>query len=513
MKTKGTELWNRFLAHASRARGKPTFDAEERDPKLQVAEQLRLALTAAKERGDWSEAVLAALREGELSNLTSKGHRRWFKAWASADPESLRGALAAFLEPATKPEERLASFDGCATEVEAKGVAAEQPGTALVLGSLFNFAIDPESLPLVRPWHFAKLEQILGFGPTPEAAASAYPEHLAFARLVRSRMEASGLAVRDMIDVQSLVFIAALEQDFWAGDRVYIVGESRKGEPARRGGGAGSGSKSYLSVCALYRNEAPYLREWIEFHRLVGVERFFLYDNLSSDEHLDALAPYLEDGIVTLHRWEASLPRQPDIYEHCLKEHGRDSRWIAFIDLDEFVFSPSGRPLPEVLIDFEQWPGIGVNWAVFGTSGHRTKPAGLVTENYLMRVDAPANRFIKSIVDPSRVTGCVTAHHFAYESLLTMDENHYPIHDLRTKSVSRSRVRVNHYVTKSEAEALSKLGRGAGWEHSQRWRDSKLEDSYPQELDKAITAYLPALREALAATAARKPDPSLSPAN
>ena len=27
----------------------------------------------------------------------------------------------------------------------------------------------------------------------------------------------------------------------------------------------------YLAVCAIYRNEGPYLREWIEFHRLVGV--------------------------------------------------------------------------------------------------------------------------------------------------------------------------------------------------------------------------------------------------
>jgi hypothetical protein len=33
---------------------------------------------------------------------------------------------------------------------------------------------------------------------------------------------------------------------------------------------------SYLSICAMYRNEAPYLREWVAFHRLMGVERFYL---------------------------------------------------------------------------------------------------------------------------------------------------------------------------------------------------------------------------------------------
>ena len=47
---------------------------------------------------------------------------------------------------------------------------------------------------------------------------------------------------------------------------------------------------SYLSICAVYRDEAPYLREWVEFHRLVGVERFFLYNNDSVDEHREVLA-------------------------------------------------------------------------------------------------------------------------------------------------------------------------------------------------------------------------------
>ena len=34
-------------------------------------------------------------------------------------------------------------------------------------------------------------------------------------------------------------------------------------------------AKSYLSLCAIYRDEARYMREWLEFHRLFGVERFF----------------------------------------------------------------------------------------------------------------------------------------------------------------------------------------------------------------------------------------------
>jgi hypothetical protein len=42
-------------------------------------------------------------------------------------------------------------------------------------------------------------------------------------------------------------------------------------------------SLAYLGAFAIFKDEASYLPEWFEFHRLVGVERFFLYDNGSSD--------------------------------------------------------------------------------------------------------------------------------------------------------------------------------------------------------------------------------------
>ena len=53
-------------------------------------------------------------------------------------------------------------------------------------------------------------------------------------------------------------------------------------------------AKPYLAMCTMYRDHAAYLAEWIEFHRLVGAERFFLYDNGSTDNHREVLAPYVD---------------------------------------------------------------------------------------------------------------------------------------------------------------------------------------------------------------------------
>src|SRR5271165_4385432 len=65
-------------------------------------------------------------------------------------------------------------------------------------------------------------------------------------------------------------------------------------------------NKSYpydLAICAIFQNEAPYLKEWIEFHKLVGVQHFYLYNNLSTDDYITVLAPYIDTKEVDLVDW------------------------------------------------------------------------------------------------------------------------------------------------------------------------------------------------------------------
>ena len=43
-----------------------------------------------------------------------------------------------------------------------------------------------------------------------------------------------------------------------------------------------------------FKNEAPYLREWIEFNHIVGVDHFFLYNNNSEDNYEEIIEPYVK---------------------------------------------------------------------------------------------------------------------------------------------------------------------------------------------------------------------------
>ena len=219
------------------------------------------------------------------------------------------------------------------------------------------------------------------------------------------------------------------------------------------------GPPVYLSVCAVYQNEARQLREWVEFHRLVGVERFFLYDNASTDDHRDVLAPYAEEGLVIAHEWPR-WPAQVEAYNDCLQRHGAESRWIAFIDADQYLFSPTGRPLPEVLAEFEQAPAVAVNHVNFGTSGHRTPPVGLVIENFVHATDNPRSRRVtRPIVDPARTVSCAGPHVCIYREGTAVTENHEPMDGPLSPVASTAKLRINHYGMQSEQDLAAKMTR------------------------------------------------------
>jgi hypothetical protein len=213
----------------------------------------------------------------------------------------------------------------------------------------------------------------------------------------------------------------------------------------------------YLSVCSMFLNGERYLPEWIEFHLHAGVERFFLYDHESTDASRDVLAPYVAEGTVVVYDWPV-YPGQVEAFEDCVARHRDESRWIAFFDLDEFLFSGTGRPLPEILRAFEPWPGVLVNRPAFGSAGIQTQPAGLVTESYTLRSNiSRRNRAGKTIADPARVTGAGGGHHWIYREGHAVDERRRPAPLSRSLSVSFSLLRLNHYPVRSREEFERKM--------------------------------------------------------
>lgn len=269
-------------------------------------------------------------------------------------------------------------------------------------------------------------------------------------------------------------------------------GNSARDEAPRSPDGVQTGKSPvwYLSAMAAIQNEAPYLEEWLAFCVLEGVEHFLLYDNCSTDEPREVLRPWIEAGIVELFDWPIHWKdaAQTKAYMDALQRLRGRARWAAFIDPDEYLFSPTGKSVAEVLQRYEEHAGIVVNWQCYGTSGHQTRPHGLTIESYTRRARTgwARNQRVKSIVDPMLVMAPYGSHLFKVEpphSLVTEDFKRVrpvrsfkwprPLRHLaaRTpylpfdpystkgpspKQVSVGELRINHYVTRSTEESRLK---------------------------------------------------------
>lgn len=272
-----------------------------------------------------------------------------------------------------------------------------------------------------------------------------------------------------------------------------------------------------LAVCAIVRDEGTYLREWLDFHLLAGVDHFYIYDNGSEDETAAILAEYAHRGVLEVQAWPSFAEGwnpQFSAYAHCTQLAARRTEWVAFIDADEFLFTESGTDLYTALtrITGRDTAMVVVGRYEYGTSGHRDRPAGLVIENYTLRVPVRAHTKVKvkSIVRPERVVSIASAHF--------IDTRDGDVIDSAGRSVSSKRgrgegavagdLRVNHYFTKSHEEFRAKLARGRMTDKP-RWPAKALAKIEELErtavfADTAAARFAPALRASTSAVDARE---------
>lgn len=135
-----------------------------------------------------------------------------------------------------------------------------------------------------------------------------------------------------------------------------------------------------FGICAVFKNEARHLDEWLSFHSLMGVDHFVLYNDDSSDDFLAVLQPWIDRGHVTLR--SAKKRDQRAIYNHFLRHGAGRFRWVAFIDLDEFLFSPLRTTLPDTMERYASVPAVFVRWILFGSNGHVQPPSGGTLDSY-----------------------------------------------------------------------------------------------------------------------------------
>jgi len=265
--------------------------------------------------------------------------------------------------------------------------------------------------------------------------------------------------------------------------------------------------KYFLCATIIIKNEAPYIEEWILFHKLMGVEKFFIYDNDSTDNILQILTPYIKSGLVKYKKWHGFRP-QLKCYAHSIRHNRKKCDWMAFIDTDEFLVPTKCKTLHDAVKKLSQsYPNaaqIMCPWIMYGTNEHMKKPAGLVIANYTKHMPL-LRRGHKSIIKLSAIKYMNSPHQAKLSKMDTIDQdgNVYSYDWFKTQwdsdiILSHKEIRCNHYWTKSEEEFKKRFENGCGNGPSSRTadelkrieKDSIIEDSIMNKYAKILVEML-----------------------
>jgi hypothetical protein len=221
---------------------------------------------------------------------------------------------------------------------------------------------------------------------------------------------------------------------------------------------------AYLSILAIFRDEAEYLAEWIEYHLLVGVERFWLINNDSNDDGIAILRPYIASDIVRL-RNITGRRQQVVAYNRIIRTLKNDTFWLAVIDIDEFLVPVESRCVPPILKTFENQPALDLNWLLYGWNGKEKKENGLVIERFRYHSNSSyhRNHFVKGIVRPRQVI-FRHVHWGSYRSGRSANPCGFnkATHFFH-RPICHQILRLNHYWSKSKEEWERKVIRGHGY--------------------------------------------------
>lgn len=232
-----------------------------------------------------------------------------------------------------------------------------------------------------------------------------------------------------------------------------------------------------IAITLIVKNEARHIGEWAAFHHRAGVERFLVYDNGCADATIPILRETLPSEALTVVPWnqvfsDARMGReihnQVLAYAHAASNFGGAFRWMAFIDVDEFLIPKRAGSIPGALAHLGQARNLSLPWHMFGRNGHATVPEGGVMRNYLRRASDPMSdrrgiKAFKCIVDPCHLTA-LRVHSMETDG---SDDTRNDRGEAATAAerekpgfYSADHLQLNHYYTRSAEELAAKIGRG-----------------------------------------------------
>jgi len=166
-----------------------------------------------------------------------------------------------------------------------------------------------------------------------------------------------------------------------------------------------------IALCAIGKNENPYIREWVEWYKNIGISNIFLYDNneLNGERFEEVIHDYIKNDfvkiidrrgkIINIKRDDNGNTIQGEAYHNCYYNNYKNYDWIFFFDIDEFlIIDYKYGNIFEFLNDFNEYDGIKIQWRMYGDNGMLYYENKSVIERFQNKNNVGYDKFLKSIL-------------------------------------------------------------------------------------------------------------------
>lgn len=246
-------------------------------------------------------------------------------------------------------------------------------------------------------------------------------------------------------------------------------------------------NREKAAMCSIVVNEELYLDEFVNYHRALGFEKFFVYDN-SDNFEMKQWGKVKGDYVEVIHFPGQS--KQMPAYDDCANRTKAAGifEWVAFFDIDEFLVLKRHGHVSDMLQDHCKSGALAVNWLSFDNNGWNIPTSEPVTRRFLYRFDVGyiTNQHVKIIARVSDIVRFRNPHDVVLqEGLVTYDSNGTKVTGPFNEKKPTNVVVLHHYHTKSFKEYVHKRKRGRS--------DINLKDEEDEAFLSAKKSFLSAL--------------------
>ena len=157
--------------------------------------------------------------------------------------------------------------------------------------------------------------------------------------------------------------------------------------PVAQHSGAGQPSLGRKVLFSAMKNEAPFVLEWIAYHKVIGFDEIVICSNPSNDGMEELLAALAAAGEIRHLRVSVPSGRSPQIM--AAMAYGdqvgyREGDWYLWLDADEFLNVHAGDRTVSALIEALGTRQFAlINWRIFGSGGRQRFPGRFLSADFV----------------------------------------------------------------------------------------------------------------------------------